>query len=95
MKLKLKVCGMKKASNIAAVAALQPDYMGFIFYPNSPRFITEVSAELIKYVPSTIKTTGVFVDEDIKTVEAYIYKYKLKAVQLHGKESPEYCATLK
>jgi phosphoribosylanthranilate isomerase len=95
MKLKLKICGMKQASNIAAVAALEPDYMGFIFYPKSPRFISEISAELIKYVPPSIKTTGVFVDEDLEIVKAYIVKYNLKAVQLHGKETVDYCAALK
>lgn len=95
MKLKLKICGMKQASNILAVAALQPDYMGFIFYPQSPRFISEISAELIKYVPPSIRTTGVFVDEDLETVKAYLIKYNLKAVQLHGQESVEYCAALK
>ncbi|MEJ5996287.1 phosphoribosylanthranilate isomerase [Pedobacter sp. Du54] len=95
MKLKLKVCGMKHAANIAAVAELHPDYLGFIFYPKSPRFISEVSAELIKYIPSSIKTTGVFVGEDIETVKAYIFKYNLKAVQLHGKENTEYCKEIK
>ena len=86
---------MRQAANIAAVAALYPDYMGFIFYQKSPRFISDVSAELIKYVPSSIKTTGVFVDEDLETVMAYILKYNLKAVQLHGKESAVYCEQLK
>jgi phosphoribosylanthranilate isomerase len=95
MKLKIKVCGMRQASNIAAVAELQPDYLGFIFYQKSPRLISEVSAELIKYVPQTIKTTGVFVNEDIETVKAYIFKYNLKAVQLHGKESVIYCEEIK
>jgi phosphoribosylanthranilate isomerase len=94
MKLKLKVCGMKQAANIAAVAELQPDYLGFIFYAKSPRCISEVSAELIKYVPPTIKTTGVFVDEDVEIVKQYIIKYNLKAVQLHGKESVAYCEEL-
>lgn len=95
MKLKLKICGMKHAANIAAVAELHPDYLGFIFYPKSPRVISEVSAELIKYIPSSIKTTGVFVDEELETVKAYIFKYNLKAVQLHGKESEEYCKEIK
>lgn len=86
---------MKQAANIAAVAELQPDYLGFIFYQQSPRYISEVSAELIKYVPPTIKTTGVFVDEDLQVVKQYIIKYNLKAVQLHGKESVAYCQELK
>ena len=95
MKLKIKVCGMKQAANIAAVAELQPDYLGFIFYSKSPRFISELSAELIKYVPSTIKTTGVFVNEDLQIVKQYILKYNLKAVQLHGLEDVNYCESLK
>jgi len=93
--LKLKVCGMKFAANIAAVAALQPDYLGFIFYKKSPRFISDVSAELIKYIPSEIKTMGVFVDEDLEIVKKKANLYQLKAVQLHGNESAEYCAELK
>lgn len=95
MKLKIKVCGMKQAANIAAVAELQPDYLGFIFYQKSPRFIPEVSAELIKYVPSTIKTTGVFVNEDVQIVKQHIIKYNLKAIQLHGNEDVSYCQELK
>ncbi|WP_316797402.1 phosphoribosylanthranilate isomerase [Pedobacter agri] len=93
--VKLKVCGMKFAANIAAVASLQPDYLGFIFYEKSPRFISDVSAELIKYIPSEIKTVGVFVDEDLETVEKKVNLYQLKAVQLHGSESPEYYRALK
>ncbi|MFD2584560.1 phosphoribosylanthranilate isomerase [Pedobacter vanadiisoli] len=93
--LKLKVCGMRLAANIAAVAELQPDYLGFIFYEKSPRLISEVSAELIKYIPAEIKTTGVFVNEDLEKVKEKISSLKLKAVQLHGSELPEYGAALK
>ncbi len=93
--MKIKVCGMKQAANIAEVANLQPDYLGFIFYPKSPRLISEVSAELIKYVPADIKTVGVFVNEEIEEVKLKITKHQLKAVQLHGTESVAYCAELK
>jgi len=93
--MKIKVCGMKQAANIAEVADLHPDYLGFIFYPKSPRLISEVSAELIKYIPNEIKTVGVFVNEDIKEVKLKIAKHQLKAVQLHGTESVEYCAEIK
>ncbi|RZK49108.1 MAG: phosphoribosylanthranilate isomerase [Pedobacter sp.] len=95
MKFKIKVCGMSQASNIANVAELQPDYLGFIFYDKSPRAISSVSAELIKYVPETIKTVGVFVNEDLELVIDNVIKYKLKAVQLHGSEEPAYCEALK
>lgn len=95
MKLKIKVCGMKHAANIAAVADLHPDYLGFIFYEKSPRYISEVSAELIKYVPQEIKTVGVFVDESLETVKTLVAKHYLKAVQLHGNESVDFCKTIK
>lgn len=95
MDIKIKVCGMSQATNVAEVADLHPDYLGFIFYPKSPRFVNEVSAELIKYVPASIKTTGVFVDEALEEVKGLIAKHQLKAVQLHGKETPAYCEELK
>lgn len=93
--LKLKVCGMKFAANIAHIADLQPDYLGFIFYEKSPRLINDVSAELIKYIPEQIKTVGVFVNEDLEKVKEKINLHKLKAVQLHGNESVDYCKEVK
>lgn len=95
MKPRIKVCGMKEAANIAAVADLQPDYMGFIFYEKSPRNINEVSAELIKYVPPSIKTVGVFVNENAEVVKSLLFKHKLKAVQLHGAEDVRFCKEIK
>ncbi|WP_410222374.1 phosphoribosylanthranilate isomerase [Pedobacter sp.] len=92
--IKIKVCGMSRAANIAELASLQPHYMGFIFYPQSPRMITEVSAELIRYIPESIRTTGVFVNEDTHKVETIVRQHGLKAIQLHGNESPGYCKNL-
>lgn len=92
--IKFKVCGMSKAANIAELANLHPHYMGFIFYPRSPRMMTSVSAELIRYVPETIKTTGVFVNEELDKVEAMVKQHRLKAVQLHGNEGAAYCKNL-
>jgi len=89
--LKLKVCGMKYQDNINQVADLQPNYLGFIFYDKSARFIQDI----IPQVPNTIKKVGVFVDADLSDVIDKINKYKLQAVQLHGNESPEFCKSLK
>lgn len=86
---------MRQAINIAAVADLHPDYMGFIFYEKSLRYVNEVSAELIKYVPESIKTVGVFVNENIEVVKSLIYKHQLKAIQLHGAEDIGYCEEIK
>tara|TARA_R110000868_G_scaffold212645_6_gene462533 strand:+ start:2347 stop:3063 length:717 start_codon:yes stop_codon:yes gene_type:complete len=91
-RIRLKVCGMKYQDNIIQVAALQPDYLGFIFYEKSARFF---DSEIIPELPKTIKKTGVFVDADINFVIEKIDTYNLQAVQLHGEESPEYCDDLK
>ena len=94
MSAQLKICGMKIPENIASVVALEPDYMGFIFYPESKRFVADLDPEIIRGIPETIKTTGVFVDEQLEVVKDKITLYQLKAVQLHGKESVGYCAAL-
>ncbi|WP_179005537.1 phosphoribosylanthranilate isomerase [Winogradskyella forsetii] len=89
--MKLKVCGMKYKDNIEAVAKLQPDFLGFIFYKKSSRQFTTTIPKL----PNRIKKVGVFVDEKLEIVLETIKKFNLKVVQLHGHESPEYCATIK
>lgn len=90
--MKLKVCGMKYQDNIEHVAALQPDYLGFIFYEKSAR---NFNTEIIPEISGSIKKTGVFVDADIDFVIDKIEHHGLKAVQLHGKETPEYCNALR
>lgn len=89
--MKLKICGMKYKDNIEAVAKLQPDYLGFIFYKKSARCFNTTIPEL----PDTIKKVGVFVDEELDTVLEKIKHHNLQAVQLHGNESPEYCKVIK
>ena len=89
--MKIKVCGMKYKDNIEAVASLQPDFLGFIFYDKSARHFNTSIPEL----PDSIKKVGVFVNEELDIVIEKIKKHNLQAVQLHGSESPEYCLELK
>ncbi|MCG2431488.1 phosphoribosylanthranilate isomerase [Aequorivita xiaoshiensis] len=89
MNIKLKICGIKQ--NIAEVAKLQPDYMGFIFYDESPRYF---NAEEIPQLPAGVKKVGVFVDEKISKVIELTSKYALDIIQLHGNESNEYIRDL-
>ncbi len=91
----VKVCGMKYSENIQAVAALHPDFMGFIFYPKSPRYAEPLSLETLDEMPATIKKIGVFVNEDLENILTVVYKYKLNGVQLHGSEMVSMCAQLK
>jgi len=82
---------MLHPENILEVAALQPDYLGFIFFKGSKRYAGELDPEVVKALPEQIRRTGVFVNEDSEQVLELIQKYGLNAVQLHGAESPEYC----
>ena len=88
--MKLKVCGMQETENIAALASLQPDYLGFIFWEPSKRYCTTVPTD----IPKHIKKVGVFVDETTKQIKEKVKLFGLDAVQLHGDESPRQCAAL-
>jgi phosphoribosylanthranilate isomerase len=90
-KMKIKICGMKYPDNILEVGALLPDYMGFIFWEKSARFFDGEIPQL----PDSIKKVGVFVNESVENIIDKIYKYNLQAIQLHGKESVEFCQDLK
>ncbi len=93
--LKLKVCGLRDIKNIKGIIDIKPDYMGFIFYKPSPRYVGELlSVELMNTIPSNIETVGVFVNEDIGNIITIATKYRLNLVQLHGDESPGYCKNL-
>lgn len=86
----IKVCGMRDAENIRQVEQLHPDWMGFIFWPKSSRYVSELPA----YMPINAKRVGVFVDEDADTVRKIAGDYALDIIQLHGKESAEYAGQL-
>ena len=89
--MKLKVCGMREAENIAALTELKPDYIGFIFWAPSSRYVNDNTPQL----PKSIKKTGVFVDASLDYIQSCIETHHLQAVQLHGKETPEYCSFVK
>ncbi|MGB5371044.1 MAG: phosphoribosylanthranilate isomerase [Flavobacteriaceae bacterium] len=87
--MKLKVCGMKH--NVLEVATLKPDYLGFIFWEPSER---SFEGDIPK-LPRGIKKVGVFVDASLKEVNDHIFEHALDMVQLHGHETPAFCAALK
>ena len=94
MAIKIKVCGMKHPDNIVGVTALAVDYIGFIFYEKSKRFVGDANKDYIKGLQGVIKV-GVFVNANLTEVYRKIEEFELDAVQLHGDESPQFCAELK
>jgi phosphoribosylanthranilate isomerase len=89
--MKLKVCGMKYPENILKIAALKPDYLGFIFYDKSPRNFEGIIPEL----PKSTKKVGVFVNEYLEILVSLVEEYKLGVIQFHGDESVDYIKQLK
>ena len=87
----IKVCGMREPDNIRAVEQLGIDWLGFIFWPKSSRYV----AARPNYLPTKAKRIGVFVDANIVDVCQNIDDYRLNAVQLHGQENPDYVRALR
>lgn len=92
--MKIKVCGMKYPDNIEHLSLIPIDYMGFIFYPKSLRYIDKILPETILSQTKDILRVGVFVNEKIESLFNRIEKYKLDVIQLHGLEHPKYCSDL-
>ncbi|POY37561.1 N-(5'-phosphoribosyl)anthranilate isomerase [Solitalea longa] len=91
--MKIKICGMKFRENIEDVVQLKPDYLGFIFYPQSPRYVDDLS--VLKAIPSSIKKVAVFVNAKLQDALEIVADYDFNAVQLHGNEKPDYCSQFK
>ena len=85
---------MRDTSNIQDLLELDLDYMGFIFFEKSARNAEGiVSEDILQAFPSTTKKVGVFVNASKEFILAQHAKYNFQALQLHGSESPEFCAS--
>lgn len=94
--MKVKICGMREAANILAVADFNPDFLGFIFYQQSTRYVGEVlNTELLRSLPGSICKVGVFVNAPLPELLATTAHYSLDYVQLHGHETPAYCQAVR
>lgn len=90
------MCGTTRKQDVDAAAGLGVDALGFIFAEKSPRYVTpECARELIETIPPFIARVGVFVDCDLEQVKNITASAGLTQVQLHGKESVDYCRELK
>jgi phosphoribosylanthranilate isomerase len=94
--LKIKVCGMRERENISGIALANPDFMGFIFYSKSARYVGEdPSLELGSLKLNAIKKVGVFVNEVPAKVISICRQNHLDIAQLHGNETPADCRQIK
>ncbi len=87
---------MTHPANLQAVAALQPDYLGFIFFEKSPRnMLQTLQPDVVAQIPASIKKVGVFVNASPEEILEHTKSFKLDAVQLHGDETAELCSQLR
>ncbi len=97
--MNIKICGMKYPENIQQVADLLPDYLGFIFYEKSKRYVLDDNktnfTDFIFQDSLRVQKVGVFVNEEIKNIIRIATEYDINILQLHGDESPEFCENLK
>ncbi len=95
-RVKIKVCGITNLEDAQLAVDLGVDYLGFNFYPESPRYILPQKAlEIIKSLPSSIKKVGVFVNERLERIKEIKEECSLDLIQIHGGESLDFCKELK
>jgi phosphoribosylanthranilate isomerase len=94
--IQLKVCGLTDPATAAACTALKIDAVGLVFYPKSPRFVSDAqAAEIAAAVVGRVAVVGVFVNETAAVIRQKVRRCGLTAVQLHGRETPAAVANLK
>ena len=92
----IKICGLKTPEAVDAAVNAGADFLGFVFFPKSPRDVsTEQAASLIARVPSHVKTVGLFVDPDDDAISHVLKQAKLDILQLHGSENPQRISELR
>jgi len=94
MTVKLKVCGLTSLEDACAAIDCGAEYLGFNFYPKSPRYIAPTAARpIIERLPDDVISVGVFVNEPRpEDVDEIMRASGARMAQLHGDESPDYCA---
>ena len=91
----VKICGVRRTEDARLAAALGAAAIGFVFWPDSPRFIDPYRARPIaRELPPFVTRVGVFVDQPMDYVRGVARLLNLGAIQLHGHESPDYVAAL-
>jgi phosphoribosylanthranilate isomerase len=92
---KVKICGVTNIEDALLVTNLGAEFIGFNLFKDSPRKVAVNTArDIISKLPPFITPVGVFVDEELETAAKTAKKCDFKLVQLHGRETPDYCRQL-
>jgi phosphoribosylanthranilate isomerase len=96
MTVAAKICGLTEPESLRAAVAGAARYVGFVFYPRSPRAIAPpMAAELARLLPTGVRSVGLFVDPDDEFLEHVTGQVPLDLIQLHGAETPRRIAEIK
>jgi phosphoribosylanthranilate isomerase len=91
----VKICGITRLEDARLAVSLGASAIGFVFWPASPRFLhPSLARDLVRELPDSVLPVGVFVNQPLAHVIEVACRVGLGAVQLHGRETPEYCASL-
>ena len=94
--MRIKICGITNKEDANNAVSLGADALGFIFYPNSPRYIhPDIVEEIAMFLPPFILLVGVFVNQDINDIKRISNQCRLDLIQLHGEESTTTCLDIK
>jgi phosphoribosylanthranilate isomerase len=91
----VKICGITRADDALAAVAAGASAIGFVFWPDSPRFVDPYRARAIRAaLPPFVSAVGVFVNQPLDYVSGVASLVRLGAVQLHGDETPQFASQL-
>ena len=94
--VRIKICGITNLDDALVAVEAGADALGFVLFRGSPRFISpERAAAIIHRLPPFVQTVGLFVNEELATVNEVADQCGLDLVQLHGEETPDYCAAVR
>lgn len=92
---RIKICGITRVEDALAAAQAGADAIGLVFYPSSPRAVSvETAREIVANLPPFIAAVGLFVNETAPEIERIYKRVRLDLLQLHGDETPQFCAGL-
>ena len=96
MTIEAKICGVSRPADIECAAAAGARYVGFVFFPRSPRNLTpDAAAALAAGAPADITTVALVVDPDDAVLDAVLSRARIDLLQLHGGEGPARIADIK
>lgn len=94
--IRIKICGLRTADDIAAAAQAGATYIGFNFFPKSPRYVSFDQARALAVdVPVGVAKVGLVVDADAALLDDLTNRVPLDMLQLHGHETPERVAEIR